>query len=195
LCSGAQQEGRPRPADDAEGVVFKKAFPCALAAAALLVPAASADVRGCADANASIARAGVSGQTHAMRCLINWARASHGLRRLRESPRLDRAATRHSSDMVRRRYFEHVSPGGGGLVRRARRAGYHGIHLGEAIAWGTGGYATAAMTVSEWLHSAPHRRILLNPRLRDLGIGISSGTPDAGVHDDGITVTADLGRH
>ena len=131
-----------------------------------------------------------------MRCLINWARASHGLRRLRESPRLDRAATRHSQ--------RHGSPA---LLRarepRAaaacdagpRRAGYHGEHLGEAIAYGTGGYATAAVTVREWLHSAAHRRILLDPRLRDLGIGISSGTPHAGAHDDGITVTADLGRH
>lgn len=169
------------------------AIPIALTIFALAAPA-SASARGCADANASIASAGSGGQAHAMLCLINWARASHGLARLRTSRRLERAATAHSADMVRRRYFDHMSPGGSDPFQRMRRAGYHGSTMGETIAYGGGSLGTAAETVDGWLHSAGHRRILLNANMREIGIGVAAGTPDSGAGADGITATADLGR-
>lgn len=161
---------------------------------ALALPAGAQARGGCAHANASIAAAGGDGQAHAILCLINWARSSHGLRRLHASGPLRRAAERHSADMVRRRYFDHTGPRGDNPMRRVRRAGYHPGTLGETIAYGDGSYGTAAMTVHGWLHSAEHRRILLDPVLRDIGIGVAAGTPDPGAGDGGITVTADLGR-
>jgi uncharacterized protein YkwD len=93
--------------------------------------------------------------------------------------------------MVRRGYFDHVSPGGGSPLRRARRAGWTGASLGETIAFGGGVFATAAVTVDGWLDSPGHRRILLSRRLREVGVGVAAGMPGRG--DDGITVTADIG--
>ena len=167
-------------------------FTTLLAAGALALPGV-ASARGCADAQASVASAGTAGQAHAVLCLINHARVSHGLPRLRANAALDRAALGHSGDMVRRRFFDHTSPGGSDPFRRARRAGYRGLWLGETIAYGGGSLGTAAVTVRGWLDSPPHRRILLARDLRDIGIGIAEGTPDPAAGDDGITVTADIG--
>lgn len=173
---------------------MRRALLISLAAGALLLPAPPAAIAGgCAGANASIASAGTAGQAHAIRCLINRARAARGLRRLRASRSLARAARRHSRDMVRRSYFDHVSPGGGSPLRRARRAGWRGATLGETLACGAGGYATAAATVRGWLRSRAHRRILLSRRLRVIGIGVAAGMPQRRWGDGGITVTADVG--
>lgn len=173
---------------------MRRAVLIPLAASALLLHAAPAAQAGtCAGAHASVASAGTAGQARAIRCLINRARAEHGLPRLRASAPLGRAARRHSRDMVRRRYFDHVSPGGGSPLRRARRAGWRGSTLGEAIAYGAGEDATAAGTVRGWLRSRPHRRILLSRRLRVIGIGVAAATPDPR-WGGGITVTADIGR-
>lgn len=167
-------------------------FTTLLVAGALGFPGA-ASARGCADAHASVAAAGTAGQAHAVLCLVNHARVSHGLRRLRASAALARAARAHSGDMVRRGYFDHRSPGGSDPLRRARRAGWRGVALGETIAYGGGGLGTAAVTVRGWLDSPPHRHILLAPNLREIGIGVAEGLPERGAGDDGITVTADIG--
>jgi uncharacterized protein YkwD len=170
---------------------MRRATLITLAASALLAHAApAAHARACADAHASVASAGTAGQARAIRCLINRARAARGLRRLRASRPLGRAARAHSHDMVRRSYFDHVSPGGSDPLRRARREGWRGSTLGETIACG---HATAAATVRQWLRSGTHKRILLSRRLRAIGIGVAAGVPERRWGDDGITVTADIG--
>lgn len=157
----------------------------ALAVSALLavpVPGASA-AQSCAGDD----------RAEAIRCLINRERAERELPSLRADARLADAASDHSRDMVRRRFFDHVSPGGSTPGRRVARAGYDWSSLGETIAWGTGSKGTAAGTVARWMDSPPHRRILLEPRLRDIGIGVAQGAPMRGA-SGGTTVTADLGR-
>lgn len=129
----------------------------------------------------------------AIRCLVNRERERQDLPRLRADARLADAAAEHSRDMVRRRFFDHVSPGGSTPARRVSRAGYAWTSLGETIAWGTGPYGTPAGTVERWMDSPPHRRILLEPRLRDIGVGVAEGAPVRGA-SGGTTVTADLGR-
>jgi uncharacterized protein YkwD len=46
--------------------------------------------------------------------------------------------------------------------------------------------------IATWLRSASHRRIVLSPRYRRVGIGIVRGTPVAGA-PSGLTYTADFG--
>ena len=48
--------------------------------------------------------------------------------------------------------------------------------VGEDIAWGTGSYGTPEGIVSQWMHSAPHRHIILMAGMHRVGLGITTGT-------------------
>ena len=128
-------------------------------------------------------------------CLINEARVRHGASRLRPDRRLRTAARRHSRDMVAHRYLSHDSRSGRSFVARIARTGWmrgrRRWKVGETIAWHRAP-ATPRSIVRAWLRSAPHRHVLLDPRLRVVGIGIVSGTP-FGSEADGATYTADFG--
>jgi uncharacterized protein YkwD len=125
---------------------------------------------------------------------LNAARTTHGAPALAPDARLARAARGHSRDMVARHYFDHVSPDGDDVHQRIARTGW--LHrrpawrLGENLAWGTGRLATPHAVVAAWLHSPPHRRLMLARRLRVVGIGVAPGTPG---HGPGLTYTADFG--
>jgi uncharacterized protein YkwD len=100
--------------------------------------------------------------------------------------------------MVRRGFFSHVTPSGGGLSDRLRRSGYiHGKrvrHVGEALAWGMGTPATPTMIVAAWIASPPHHRILLGRDFREVGVGVAIGTPQASTGGrGGLTYTLDTG--
>jgi uncharacterized protein YkwD len=114
-------------------------------------------------------------------CLINEKRAARGLRRLRLNNRLSRAARRHTRDMVRHRYFAHVSKRGRDIVDRLHRTGYLGGRfswtVGENLAWGSGGRGTPRKIVRAWMHSPGHRRNMLSPRFREIGIGVLAHGP------------------
>ena len=133
----------------------------------------------------------------ALLCEIDRARGRRDARDLRASEQLDLAAARHAADMRERRYFSHVSPGGGDLGDRARRAGFArrdcSWAVGEVLSWGVGPRSTAAGTVRAWLSSPSHRSILISPRYGQVGLGMQAGTPfDA--FPSGVTVAAVLGR-
>ena len=116
---------------------------------------------------------------------INGVRAAHGLRPLHLDGRLRRAARSHSIDMVRRDYFAH-----GAFALRLWRFGVRGPQIGENLAWGTGPRGSAPAIVSEWLASPPHRRVLLRPGFRRVGVGSAVG-PFAG-RGSARVVTADF---
>jgi uncharacterized protein YkwD len=128
-------------------------------------------------------------------CLLNAERRRHGAPRLRQNARLRRAATRHSRAMVRERFFSHVAPSGSTMVGRIVTAGYRRwASLGENIAWGSGSLAAPAAVVRSWMDSPGHRANLLDPRFREIGIGIVPGAPrtlPAG--QSGATYTTDFG--
>ncbi len=162
----------------------------ALLATVALAPALAGG-GSCAAADARAADA--AQHARAVRCLVNAERVRRHLPRLRADGHLADAAAAHARDMVRRDYFDHTGPGGSTPERRVRSAGYAFRSLGETIAWGSGSYGTPASTVARWMASPPHRRILLESRLRDIGVGVARGAPapDGG---GGLTVVADLGR-
>jgi uncharacterized protein YkwD len=171
-----------------------------LAAAAVTLPAlpeeASAQQAPCANRDVEFMASPLVVR-EAMLCEIARVRANHDVRRLRSHEQLDLAAARHATDMYERRYFSHVSPGGGDLADRAGRAGYAlrrcSWRVGEVLAWGVGARSTAAGTVRAWMDSPEHRRILISRRYRELGLGLQAGTPfDA--FPVGVTVAALLGR-
>lgn len=105
--------------------------------------------------------------------LLNTIRSQHGLQPLRFSSQLRSAAREHSGDMIQRNYFEHDSPREHFDVRIRRHV--DASLVGENIAWGTGKYGTPEGIVSLWMHSAPHRRIILMGKLRRIGLGVAVG--------------------
>jgi uncharacterized protein YkwD len=123
-------------------------------------------------------------------CLVNRERARASLRPLRMNRELRRAANGHSAGMVREGVFTH-----GSVIGRLRAVGYLTAMatwaMGENIAYGYGGGATAARTVSEWMHSPPHRENILTGTFRDAGVGLAMGVPSNPRR--GATYTLDFG--
>jgi uncharacterized protein YkwD len=106
--------------------------------------------------------------------LLNVIRLQHGLSTLTASTQLRDAARSHSDDMIAHGYFDHDSPSQAWDVRVG---GYLKSSLiAENIAWGTGSYGTPEGIVSQWMHSAPHRRIILMAGMHRVGLGITTGT-------------------
>src|SRR4051812_5859456 len=103
--------------------------------ALLAAPAHGADPpSACAGAAGPLGAAAPAAVEAAIACLVGVQRAAHGLPAVRPAAPLALAARRHAADMVARGYFAHVSPTGGTVDRRVRRAGY----LVEAPCWALG---------------------------------------------------------
>jgi uncharacterized protein YkwD len=151
-----------------------------------LVPATAAAQSSCPSG------ADVASARPAILCLVNAERTSRGLRALREQPRLRKAARRFARRMARRNVFAHNRRG---LVRRIKRTGYvRGYRrwsIGENIAWGQGSAGDPAAIVQAWMASPPHRRNILTPRFRRIGIGVVAGAPVAA--SSGTTYVTDFG--
>lgn len=126
---------------------------------------------------------------------INAVRTRHGLRPLVLSAGLTAAARQHSLEMVRQGYFAHQSSDGSSFDRRIRRFYPRLRSAGENIAYGCPDLSpTAAMDL--WMNSPGHRRNILDPRWREIGIAIvhadSASGPD--YRGDATTVaTTDFG--
>lgn len=167
------------------------------AAAAAVAPAP------CAGAADQPTAATLQAAGDAVLCLINAERARRGIPRLRVAVQLTRAALAHSADMVKRRYFSHVTPAGLTPRRRAQRNGYvrrNGrAEVNETLATGLAELSTPAALVASLTDDAPHRRILLARRYRDVGVGLAFGSPIVALVNGvaqftGATLTVDYGR-
>ena len=116
---------------------------------------------------------------------MNRVRAAHGLVRLRLDWTLQRAARSHSADMLRRDYFAH-----GAFAARLTRFGVRGPRVGENLAWGVGSRARAGSVLRMWLASPAHRRTLLRPGFRRVGVASLAG--EFRGYDGARVVTADF---
>ena len=167
-----------------------------MAGALLLAPTASAGPK-CAGASARAKEASTGKLLRSTLCLLNAERRKHGLRRLRLSKRLSKAARKHSRDMVRRDYFSHTSLSGASFVDRIKRTGYlsgaQSWMVGENLAWGAGSRSSPAQTVSAWMHSPGHRHNILTGRYVHIGIGIVQGAPTSVGGMAAATYTTDFG--
>jgi uncharacterized protein YkwD len=133
-------------------------------------------------------------------CLVNEQRGANGLVPLTDNVQLRAAAQAHSDDMVGGAYFGHVTPDGTDFDARIFAAGYaDAAHpmtwdiLAENIAWGADVMATPARTVENWMASPAHRANILDARLRESGIGVALGAPDAAITGPAASYTQDFG--
>ncbi len=159
-------------------------------------PSAASAATRCAGADRSPAELGGAATRASTLCLINLQRRAEGLRPLRQSSRLRRAALRHSLDMVAHGYFAHDSRSGARFSARIANTGWMrgrgAWSVGENLAWGSGNRATPASIVDVWMTSPPHRANILQGRFRVIGIGIGHGVPVSN-GGAGATYTTDFG--
>ena len=171
-------------------------FAVAAALCAAALPTSAAHAAPCAGADSSPASLTVTQVRDATICLMNAERRSHGRAPLRHNDGLALAGQRHARDMVARRYFAHDSRAGTDFGRRIRRTGYlRGAAravIGENLAWGGGSLATPRQIVRSWMRSEGHRANILQPRFREVGIGVVRSLPVGG--RSGATYAAEFGR-
>ena len=176
--------------------IRRRALPCAAASTILLALAAATPApaaAACRGALASPASLGGAGRQAAVVCEVNRVRRRHGLAPVSGHSRLRVMAGRYARAMVARRFFSHVSPGGSTLGDRLRASGYGGRRAGEVLAWGQGRLATPRAAVRSWLHSPPHRRVLLGRNYRHIGVGVALGSPYGGGLRGSATYAANFG--
>ena len=163
------------------------------AMAAASAAAGVRDVRASACVGAQTSAGGAQFK-RALLCLQNAERRKHGLRPLRIHPALRRAAARHMRDMVRRRYFGHVSPDGTDPIRRALASGYRGargVSVRENIlTWPAP--LTPGEAMGRWMSSPPHRDAILRADAQDVGIALVARCTSGG---GGLTAVVEFGRN
>ncbi len=107
--------------------------------------------------------------------LINAARASNSLPALTLNAQLSAAAQNHSEDMACNNFLQHSGWNGSTPASRIAAAGYAASITRENI-YGQppqyGGDAQAA--VSWWMNDPIHRDAILNPQVKDIGVGYAS---------------------
>ena len=96
---------------------------------------------------------------------VNAYRAKHGLRKVRFCRSLAHSAAAYSRYQMRHGYFGHAS----------RIHASHKFHmLGEIIEIHRGG-AGVRTAFKAWIHSPPHRAIILDSRFKMAGAGFVTG--------------------
>jgi uncharacterized protein YkwD len=170
----------------------------AILVALVAVMAAPALASACSNADITPSPANVAKARAATLCLLNEQRAAAGLGRLRAHRMLQSAAQRYAGQMVKGRFFSHVSPTGSTLEQRIRQgtrylAGALRYEIGENIAWGQGTLGHPRAIVAAWMASPGHRANILRPSFRAIGIGIFPGSPIPGGPGDAVTYTNEFG--
>lgn len=134
--------------------------------------------------------------------LVNEERTSRGLDPLRIDNELNQSAEDHSEWMLDTDTFSHTGVAGSSPNERIREAGYAlegGWQTAENIGWqserGDPGFRDDVADIHESLMQSPgHRDNILDPDLKEIGIGIERGdfTTARGTFD-GIMVTQNFG--
>jgi uncharacterized protein YkwD len=127
---------------------------------------------------------------HGLIRAINRQRSAAGLRTVRASARLNRAADYHSKEMLYGNYFAHPSLNGSPMGTRVRRFA-RSRRVGETLAM-LGGPCRrhmASRVVGMWMASSSHRAVLLSGGFRTVGVARRGGRIGGG---RACMVTADF---
>lgn len=105
--------------------------------------------------------------------LVNKERERAGLSPLVADQSLTRLARLKSRDMIEKDYFSHTSPTYGTPFDMMKEAGVKYMTAGENLA----GDSTVERAHTGLMNSEGHRRNILNPSFKKIGIGIIEGGP------------------
>jgi uncharacterized protein YkwD len=129
---------------------------------------------------------------------LNTLRRQRGLAPLRLSPALSAAAAAHSREMAANGYFDHDSADGSPFWKRVERfypvANARLWALGENLLWSSPG-VDAPGAIQMWLESPEHKKNMLDPRWREIGLSALHFAAAPGVYKglEVTLVTADVG--
>jgi uncharacterized protein YkwD len=109
--------------------------------------------------------------------LINQERRARRLYPYRVNAVLETIALAHNVCMCDNDCFDHVCPGEASVAERACATGYEpygwgACYVAETIA---AGYTTPSAVVTGWMNSPGHRAILLDDKLREIGVSYLTG--------------------
>lgn len=113
--------------------------------------------------------------------LVNIRRAEAGIAAVAVDPVLMSCAQQYSETVAAMGKLSHTSPDGSTPGQRLRRCGYNWRNFGENLA---AGYADADQLVAAWMASPSHRKIILNPKVREIGLGYTNRASDPNYYYD-----------
>lgn len=104
--------------------------------------------------------------------ITNIKRTEAGLGELTLNQTLSSAAYTKGRDMIDRDYWAHVSPDGTQPWKFFSEFGYKYRYAGENLARD---FSNASAAVDAWMNSPTHRENMLNPKYKEIGIGVVEG--------------------
>jgi uncharacterized protein YkwD len=129
---------------------------------------------------------------------LNALRTSHHLHTITLSRELTTAAMAHTREMSTRGYFAHDSGDGSAFWKRIQHyygpAGFGYWSVGENLLWSSPD-VDSAQAIKLWFNSPEHKKNMLDPRWREIGIAALHVSAAPGVYgDQEVTiVTTDFG--
>jgi|SRR5579864_222423 len=115
--------------------------------------------------------------------LVNQARSQQGLPALQQNAKLQQPARAHSQLMASRQTLSHQLPGEPILRKRLALSGLRFHTDGETVAFNQ----SAEAAHQNFMHSEPHRAIILSPEYNAVGVG-------AVERDGTLWITEDFAR-
>jgi uncharacterized protein YkwD len=106
--------------------------------------------------------------------LTNAEREKEMLKPYKLSPLLTKVAREHSANMAKQQKMDHKLDGKG-PQDRLKAAGYKFLGWAENIYLGSDNPKVADQSVRWWMKSKLHRENILDPNLREIGVGIVRG--------------------
>lgn len=104
--------------------------------------------------------------------LTNAERAKNKLPELRLNDQLSTAASAKAWNMFKEQYWSHISPQGDLPWKFIRESGYRYSVAGENLARD---FSTTPDMMSAWLNSPSHKKNIMNPKYKDIGIAVVDG--------------------
>ncbi len=111
--------------------------------------------------------------------LVNAERQKVGAPPLQLNDKLGQAAQRHAEDMAKNNFVSHDGSDGSTIQSRIEEAGYDYSAFAENVA---GGQSTPEAVLKSWLNSSGHRRNILNPDYKEIGIGYAKDSSSDYTH-------------
>jgi uncharacterized protein YkwD len=128
---------------------------------------------------------------------LNATRTAHGLVPLKVNAALTAAAARHSAEMLADGYFAHTSDNGAQFFKRLMAymgAASHGRSVGENLLRSST-EVDASTALRMWMASPEHRKNILTPSWREIGIAAVHADSAPGTYGgrSATVITTDFG--